>query len=183
MYYLCMNLLFCVSNNIFWSMIICWDNQIIQVILFEIDCAIFYTNLHELFCQFISWTNWVNFGKYMDNCWIPCQVMADMKKIYNDLIIINLYWQWNLKTSKLKLFWVVLELFFGFFGFFKLWYPKLLTTYPNFSPVNHKEHWNIPKIPRLFFQKWWFFLVFREKPCKVGRNSKLQLEGMTEIKY
>ena len=31
-----------------------------QVILFEIDCAIFYTNLHELFCQFTSWTNWVN---------------------------------------------------------------------------------------------------------------------------
>ena len=28
--------------------------RIVQVILFEIDCAIFYTNLHELFCQFIS---------------------------------------------------------------------------------------------------------------------------------
>ena len=26
----------------------------LQVILFEIDCAIFYTNLHEFFCQFIS---------------------------------------------------------------------------------------------------------------------------------
>ena len=26
----------------------------VQVILFEIDCAIFYTNLHELFSQFIS---------------------------------------------------------------------------------------------------------------------------------
>ena len=26
----------------------------VQVILFEIDCAIFYTNLHELFGQFIS---------------------------------------------------------------------------------------------------------------------------------
>ena len=39
----------------------------IQVILFEIDCAIFYTNLHEWFCQCISWTNWVNFGKFMDN--------------------------------------------------------------------------------------------------------------------
>ena len=26
----------------------------IQVILFEIDCSFFYTNLHELFCQFIS---------------------------------------------------------------------------------------------------------------------------------
>ena len=26
----------------------------VQVILFEIDCAIFYTDLHELLCQFIS---------------------------------------------------------------------------------------------------------------------------------
>ena len=32
----------------------------IQIIPFEIDCAIFYTSLHELFYQFISWTNWVN---------------------------------------------------------------------------------------------------------------------------
>ena len=63
----------------------------IQVILYEIDCSIFYTNLYELFCQFISWTNWVNSGKFMDNCWISCQVMADMKKVYDDLIIINLF--------------------------------------------------------------------------------------------
>ena len=63
----------------------------VQVILFEIDCAIFYTNLHELFCHFISWTNWVNSGKFMDNCWISCQVMADMEKFYDDLIIISLY--------------------------------------------------------------------------------------------
>ena len=57
----------------------------------KIDCAIFYTNLlHELFCQFISWTNWVNSGKFMDNCWISCQVMTDMKKVYDDLIIFNL---------------------------------------------------------------------------------------------
>ena len=55
-----------------------WMN-LLKVILFEIDCAIFYTNLHELFCQFISWTNWVNSGKFMDNCWLSCQVMADMK--------------------------------------------------------------------------------------------------------
>jgi hypothetical protein len=27
----------------------------------------------------------------MDNCWISCQVMADMKKVYDDLMIINLY--------------------------------------------------------------------------------------------
>ena len=39
-----------------------------------------YTNLHELFFQFISWTNWVNSGKFMDNCWISCLVMADIKK-------------------------------------------------------------------------------------------------------
>ena len=51
----------------------------IQVILFEI--TIFYTNLQELFCQFISWTNWVNSGKFMDNCWIPCQVMAEFTTI------------------------------------------------------------------------------------------------------
>ena len=63
----------------------------VQVILFEIDYTIFYANLHELFCQFISWTNWVNSGKFMGNCWISCQVMADMKKVYDDLIIINLY--------------------------------------------------------------------------------------------
>ena len=73
----------------------------LQVILFEIDCAIFYTNLHELFCQFISWTNLVNSGKFMDNCWISCQVMADMKKVYDDLIIINLYsfQSYNLNTN------------------------------------------------------------------------------------
>ena len=63
----------------------------LQVILFEIDCAIFYSNLHELFCQFITWTNWVNSGIFIDNCWISCQVMADIKKVYEDLIIINLY--------------------------------------------------------------------------------------------
>ena len=27
----------------------------------------------------------------MDNCWISCQVMADMKKAYDDLTIIDLY--------------------------------------------------------------------------------------------
>ena len=64
-------------------------NYVLQVILFEIN---FYTNLHELFGQFISWTIWVNSGKFMDNCWISCQAMADMKKVHDDLIIINLYW-------------------------------------------------------------------------------------------
>ena len=66
-------------------------NKSLQVILFEIDCSLFYTNLLELFRQFISWTTWVNSGKFMENHWISCQVMADMKKVYDDLIIINLY--------------------------------------------------------------------------------------------
>ena len=55
-----------------------------------------YTNLHELFCQFIGWVNWINFGKFMDNCWISCQAMADMEKFYDDLIIINLYYNYLL---------------------------------------------------------------------------------------
>ena len=78
--------------------------RFLQVILFEIDCAIIYTNLHELFCHFISWTNWVNSGKFMDNCWISSQVMADMKKVYDDLIIINLY-DHRIKTSVRKSDW------------------------------------------------------------------------------
>ena len=64
---------------------------ILQVILFEIDCIIFYTHLHELFCQFISWTNWVNSSKFNDNCWTSYQVMAGLNKVYDDFIIINLY--------------------------------------------------------------------------------------------
>ena len=83
-----------ISSNyfdIFW--------KLVQVILFEIDCEIVYTNLQELFCQFISWTNWVNSGKFMDNCWISCQVIADMKNVYNHLIIINLYIQYTVKWS------------------------------------------------------------------------------------
>ena len=56
----------------------------VQVILFEIDCVIFYTNLHELFCQFISWTNWVYSSRIMSK-------YGWYKKVYNNLIIINLY--------------------------------------------------------------------------------------------
>ena len=57
--------------------------------------------LHELFCQFISWTNWVNSGKFMDNCWISCQVMAGMEKFYDDLIIFNLYRRYILRSTHL----------------------------------------------------------------------------------
>ena len=62
---------------------------VLQVVLFEIDFT-FFTQIY-MFCQLISWTNWVNSGKFMDNCWISCQVMADIENFYDDLIIINLY--------------------------------------------------------------------------------------------
>ena len=72
---------FCSCTHIgVWSNFCAKTVGAVQVILFEIDCTIVYTNLHELFCQFISWTNWVNSRKFMDNCWISCQFMADIKK-------------------------------------------------------------------------------------------------------
>ena len=37
----------------------------------------------------------------MGNCWISCQVMADMKKVYDDLIIIDLYFILN-RSAKNK---------------------------------------------------------------------------------
>ena len=67
-----------------------FNTTVVQVILFEIDCIIFYTNLHEWFCKFIIWTNRVNSGKFMDNCYISFQVIDDMKKNYDNLMNINL---------------------------------------------------------------------------------------------
>ena len=68
----------------------CFASLLKQMYDYCSDYAIFSKNVHKLFCQLISWTNWVNSGKFMDNCWISCQVMADMKKIYEDLITNNL---------------------------------------------------------------------------------------------
>ena len=62
----------------------------IQVIILRLIAQFFYTNLHMLFCQFINWTNWVNSGEFMDNCFISCHDMAEMKKVYNDLLITNM---------------------------------------------------------------------------------------------
>ena len=75
---------------------------IAQVILIEINLLFHQlsqnlTTVVQFFTQiymncFVSWTNWVNSGKFMDNCWtISCQAMAYIKKVYIDLIIINLY--------------------------------------------------------------------------------------------
>ena len=75
----------------------CFQYFNLQVILFNIDYTIVFTNLHKLFCQFINWTNWIKSGKLMDYCWISCQNMADMKKVYDNLIIINLVHALKLK--------------------------------------------------------------------------------------
>ena len=45
-------------------------------------------------CQFISWTFFVNSGKYMDNCWtIIWHFMAQTTQISVDLIKKNLYFR------------------------------------------------------------------------------------------
>ena len=85
-----------ISSNFLWY---AWKFEkkilpFVQVILFEIDCAIFYANLHESFCQFITWTNWVNSGKFVDNYQaISRSSYGWYGKLYDDLIIINLYSQ------------------------------------------------------------------------------------------
>ena len=59
----------------------------------------------------------------MDNCWISCQVMADMKKVYDDIIIINLY-RWNFSTT------------------YPIFFPNLLSTAlinPNMKNCSLKE--------------------------------------------
>ena len=85
-----LSLLILITYLLLWTHLIL-ELITLQVFLFEIDCTIFYTNLRELFCQFISWTNWVNSSKFNDNCWTSYQVMAGLNKVYDDFIIINLY--------------------------------------------------------------------------------------------
>ena len=65
----------------FYQIFACLYLTELQVILFEIDWASFYTNLHDFFVKFISSTNWVNYCKFMDNCGISRQVMANMGNI------------------------------------------------------------------------------------------------------
>ena len=47
----------------------------------------------------------------MDNCCISCQVMADMKKVYDDLIIINLY-----QKQKFSVKWLHHKISYIIFG-------------------------------------------------------------------
>ena len=45
----------------------------------------------------------------MDNCWISCQVMADMEKFYDDLMIMNLYKTLKFFNLPSKRTWVIIE--------------------------------------------------------------------------
>ena len=42
----------------------------------------------------------------MDNCLISCQVMADMKKVYDDLIICNKHFEF-LEENKSAVQWIL----------------------------------------------------------------------------
>ena len=81
--------MYLVSNVLeIWKLVF---HKYYRLFFLRLIAQLFTKILHELFCQFISWTNWVYSGKFLYNCWISCQVMADMENFYNDLILFNLY--------------------------------------------------------------------------------------------
>ena len=52
-------------------------------LFFLTSIAQFFTQIYTDCFLVHKLNKWVNSGKFMDNCWISCQVMADMKKVYN----------------------------------------------------------------------------------------------------
>ena len=93
--------MYLVSNVLeIWKLVF---HKYYRLFFLRLIAQLFTKILHELFCQFISWTNWVYSGKFLDNCWISCQVMADMEIFYNDLIIITLCPIVNLHSMRLKI--------------------------------------------------------------------------------
>ena len=93
--------MYLVSNVLeIWKLVF---HKYYRLFFLRLIAQLFTKILHELFCQFISWTNWVYSGKFLDNCWISCQVMADMENFYNDLIIITLCPIVKLHSMRLKI--------------------------------------------------------------------------------
>ena len=99
------------------STFVFWEKPLLQVILFEIDCAIFYTNLHELFCQFISWTNWVNSGKLLNT--ITYKSRLTQKKLYKETdAIFSIYGKNGIIPW--HFFWILSWAFRGCWGRMKI---------------------------------------------------------------
>ena len=63
--------------------------ELVQVILFRSILHFFYTNLHKLFSQLMSWTNWVNLVNLWKIAEYHVQLWVIWKKKYDDLMIIN----------------------------------------------------------------------------------------------
>ena len=70
----------------------------------------------------------------MDNCLISCQVMADMKKVYDDLIIVNLYLFTEFKSKTWNVYFP-----FYIFGFLKSVFLKyvLQSLYYKTGPLKY----------------------------------------------
>ena len=63
-----------------------WTQLVLYRLFFLRSIAQFFMQIYmNFFRQFISWTMRVNSGKLTDNCWISCQVMADMKKKFTTI--------------------------------------------------------------------------------------------------
>ena len=105
-----------------------------------------------MFGQFIRWTNWVNFDNFVDNCWISCQVMADRKKVYDCLTIINLY------ASQLHIYvtcWLLyaemrqcscqIDLSPSCIRFSTIWFEYKITLFSSFSNWNGWIRWGIDR--------------------------------------
>ena len=89
------------SNHNKRKSIYCINNLIlnkVQVILFGDWLRNFLQNLHELFCQFISWTNRVDSGKSLDNWWMASYGWYGKIKSKDS----NYIWTGRLKIEKLR---------------------------------------------------------------------------------
>ena len=74
----------------------------------------------------------------MDNCLISCQVMADMKKVYDDLIIVNLYLFTEFKSKTWNVYFP-----FYIFGFLKSVFLKYVEFSDSYIVYIHTYSWKI----------------------------------------
>ena len=102
--------------------------------------AQFFTQIYMNFGQFISWTNWVKCGIFMDNCWKKCQVMADLKKSLqrsHNYYPVH-YW---VAISRLKFLYAG-----NYFGYQSITINLIIMTKMCFSFKIHKCYYQILKI-------------------------------------